>query len=286
MSKIKVLVVDDSRMSYLKINDALSGTNFTICGFAKNGFEAIEQYKLLEPDLVTMDMYLPDMNGIECSKQILQSAPDARIVMISSMRDDKLKVKGREAGINFFLQKPFNKQELIITLEMLFSMENTNSDSIESIYVKPFIRVFKESLQLLGEIDSDVELNKIPDQYLEIDGIASVISLIGSPVKKITLYTDFETSRAFAAKMLKLDSESLSENDIVDSIEELTNIVVGRTSSYINDLVKEQEIRIVPLGTMYGKNMKIVNSKLDSYNLKAVSDLGTFNLDIAVVGGD
>ena len=86
--------------------------------------------------------------------------------------------------------------------------------------------------------------------------------------------------------MLKLDSESLSENDIVDSIEELTNIVVGRTSSYINDLVKEQEIRIVPLGTMYGKNMKIVNSKLDSYNLKAVSDLGTFNLDIAVVGGD
>ena len=119
VNKFKVLVVDDSVISHLVVGDILNNTEFDICSYAKTATIAVEEFKKCRPDIVTMDMNLPDGNGIECSRQILAINPKAKIVMISAMKDASLITQGQEAGISSFLQKPVKAQTLIETLQLL-----------------------------------------------------------------------------------------------------------------------------------------------------------------------
>ena len=103
MEKVKVMIVDDSRVSATMLQDILSKTNFEVCAVARTAAEALELYKRNRPAVVTMDMNLPDANGIVCSAKIHEEDPKANIVMISAMKDASLITQGREAGISAFL---------------------------------------------------------------------------------------------------------------------------------------------------------------------------------------
>ena len=119
MEKVKVMIVDDSRVSATMLQDILSKTNFEVCAVARTAAEALELYKRNRPAVVTMDMNLPDANGIVCSAKIHEEDPKANIVMISAMKDASLITQGREAGISAFLQKPVSTNELLDTLMLL-----------------------------------------------------------------------------------------------------------------------------------------------------------------------
>ena len=119
MEKIRIMIVDDSRVSCAMLTDILNKTNFIVCGTARNAAEAVERYQELKPAAVTMDMNLPDADGVECSRRIREIDQDAKIVMISAMKDASLIMKGRAVGISSFLQKPVSANELIDTLMVL-----------------------------------------------------------------------------------------------------------------------------------------------------------------------
>ena len=86
--KKQLMVVDDSRMMELQICKLLEGTEFEVAAYCENGEEAIERYEEVQPDLVTMDVIMPGIDGLETAQIILEEHPEAKIVMVSSLDDE------------------------------------------------------------------------------------------------------------------------------------------------------------------------------------------------------
>ena len=121
MRKTRILIVDDSPFSQAVLQKTLPDNAFEICGLAASGMEGIKKYFILKPDIVIMDITMPDMDGLECSRQILLRDSSARIVILSSMKDDTLTTRARLLGIRWFLQKPATREELVRTIKMAVS---------------------------------------------------------------------------------------------------------------------------------------------------------------------
>ncbi len=113
---IRLMVVDDSRFVYNEMDYFLEDTDFELIRYCKSGEEAVEAYKELKPDLVTMDIILPRMDGFECAKAILKEDPKARIVFISSLAYDDTIDEAKELGCDEFLFKPFERDTLLDVL--------------------------------------------------------------------------------------------------------------------------------------------------------------------------
>lgn len=112
MSK-RVMVVDDSRLVRVQLEDVLKGTDYEIAAYCRSGEDAIVLYDEVKPDLVTMDIIMQGMDGLEASERILKKHPDARIVMISSLAYDDTFKKAKAIGARGFVDKPFHQEQLL-----------------------------------------------------------------------------------------------------------------------------------------------------------------------------
>jgi two-component system chemotaxis response regulator CheY len=119
MEKIRVLVVDDSPFIHKAIARALNSDAYEICGIGSNGREGAELFSKLNPDVVTMDITMPVMDGLGSARIILGQNADAKIVMLSAMGDDALMNEAKSIGIRVFLQKPFKPDELKAAIAQL-----------------------------------------------------------------------------------------------------------------------------------------------------------------------
>jgi two-component system chemotaxis response regulator CheY len=108
-----VLVVDDALFMRMMIKDILSRDGFLVVGEAENGVEAVEKYADLKPDLVTMDIVMPEMDGIEAVRNIIKMDPGARVLMCSAMGQQPLVVEALEAGARDFIIKPFQPAKVV-----------------------------------------------------------------------------------------------------------------------------------------------------------------------------
>ncbi|MDH4043616.1 MAG: response regulator [Gemmatimonadota bacterium] len=108
-----VLVCDDAIFMRTMISDILGGAGYEIVGEAETGVQAIEQYKHLKPDLVTMDIVMPDLGGIEAVREIVKFDPAARILMCSAMGQQALVVEAIQAGARDFVVKPFQPSRVL-----------------------------------------------------------------------------------------------------------------------------------------------------------------------------
>lgn len=113
----RVLIVDDSIFIYESMKEMLSNSSFQVIGHAKSGEIAVELYGELQPDLVTMDIVMPNMNGLETAQKILEDYPDAKILMVSSLAYDDTINEAEEIGACGFLSKPLERDVLIEALE-------------------------------------------------------------------------------------------------------------------------------------------------------------------------
>ena len=110
---IKILIVDDAVFMRNMIKDLFSGDEFDVVGEAANGVEAIEKYKELKPDIVSMDIVMPLKSGIEAVKDIIAFDKSAKIVMCSALGQDSLIMEAIEAGAKDFIVKPFKAEKVI-----------------------------------------------------------------------------------------------------------------------------------------------------------------------------
>ena len=108
-----VLIVDDAIFMRTMIADILESAGFEIVGEASSGVEAVERYKELEPDLVTMDIVMPDMGGIDAVREIMKVDPNARILIVSAMGQQGLVVEAIQAGARDFVVKPFQPSRVL-----------------------------------------------------------------------------------------------------------------------------------------------------------------------------
>ncbi|MFC3882267.1 response regulator [Bacillus songklensis] len=106
---VTVLIVDDARFMRKTLASILQNAGYEVIGEAENGQEAIDHYRTLQPDLMTMDITMPQMSGIEAVKKIKDEYPDAKIIMCSAMGQQKMVVEAIEAGAKDFIVKPFDE---------------------------------------------------------------------------------------------------------------------------------------------------------------------------------
>ncbi len=109
---MKILVVDDASFVRMALGQILMEDGHEIVGEAADGVEAIEKYKLLKPDLVTMDITMPVMGGIDSLKGIIQFDPNAKVIMCSAMGQQEFVFQAIEAGALDFIVKPFDKERI------------------------------------------------------------------------------------------------------------------------------------------------------------------------------
>lgn len=113
----KVLVCDDAAFMRLSLIKMLKGNGFDVAGEAANGEQAIDEYKILKPDMVLMDITMPGLDGISAVKAIKEFDPEAIIIMCSAMGQYDKIMEAIQAGAKDFVVKPFDETRLIEALK-------------------------------------------------------------------------------------------------------------------------------------------------------------------------
>jgi two-component system chemotaxis response regulator CheY len=108
----KLMIVDDSNIMRRRIERSNQFEELELVGTAGNGVEALEMFKKTDPDVVTMDLTMPQMDGIECISKLVALKPAVRILVISALADKATAVEAMEKGANGFLNKPFTDRQL------------------------------------------------------------------------------------------------------------------------------------------------------------------------------
>ena len=272
------MVVDDSKISRMMISSMLAKTNFEVCAMAENAANAIDLYAKTRPDVVTMDMNLPDADGIECSRRIHAMDSRCKIVMISAMKDAKLIMHGRLAGISSFLQKPVSTNELLDTL-MILCQEHVGVNAVyRDSYVSTYAKVLQEGLQQIAGLDSELQVQEENCGPLSVNGVAVIIGVVGEPRGRVAFYMDEKTMRGFA--MAVLQQESVTDAEAQAAVEESGNIIAGHGISRINDVIKDREMRLTPPGIISGVDIKLSNPELIAFNIKAKTSIGDIFMNV------
>ncbi|MDL2273066.1 response regulator [Oscillospiraceae bacterium OttesenSCG-928-G22] len=108
----KILVVDDAAFMRMMIKEVLTKNGFDVVGEAENGVKAVEKYKELTPDLVIMDITMPELSGIDALKQIKEIDPNAKVIMCSAMGQQVMVIEAIQAGAKDFIVKPFQPDRI------------------------------------------------------------------------------------------------------------------------------------------------------------------------------
>jgi two-component system, chemotaxis family, chemotaxis protein CheY len=109
----KVLIVDDAAFMRMMIKDIISKNGMEVAGEAENGIVAVERYKELKPDLVTMDITMPEKDGISALKDILALDKNAKVIMCSAMGQQSMVIEAIQAGAMDFIVKPFKPERVM-----------------------------------------------------------------------------------------------------------------------------------------------------------------------------
>lgn len=109
----RILIVDDAAFMRMMIRDILSKNGYEVVGEAQDGAQAVEKYKELKPDLITMDITMPEMDGITALKEIKKLDGNAKVIMCSAMGQQAMVIDAIQAGAKDFIVKPFQADRVI-----------------------------------------------------------------------------------------------------------------------------------------------------------------------------
>ena len=120
----KILVADDASFMRQMIREIVESEGFEVCGEASDGIEAIDEFKRLHPDVVTMDIVMPRKSGIDAVRGIMELDPTACVVMCSALGQESLVMEAIEAGAKDFIVKPFKPEAVVSTLRKALEKES------------------------------------------------------------------------------------------------------------------------------------------------------------------
>ncbi len=116
--KPRILIVDDASFMRTMINDILVATGrFEVVGEATNGRDAVEKFDKLQPDLITMDIVMPEMDGIAATREIMKQNPKMKIVICSALGQESLVIESIAAGAREFIVKPFDSTKVVEVID-------------------------------------------------------------------------------------------------------------------------------------------------------------------------
>ena len=117
----RILIVDDAAFMRMKLRDILEKNGYEVAGEAQNGQEAHDKYQVEKPDLVTMDITMSDVDGLDGLKMIMKADPNAKVVMCSAMGQQGMVMDAIKSGAVDFIVKPFDTERVIKSLDRALS---------------------------------------------------------------------------------------------------------------------------------------------------------------------
>lgn len=129
--KKRLMVVDDSRVLEYQICKLLEDTDYEVAAYCENGEEAIARYEEVRPDIVTMDIIMPGIDGLEAAQIIAEAHPDARIIMISSLAYEDTLQEAEAVGAKLFIYKPIDRENLLDALEQVMGEDGCQESCAE-----------------------------------------------------------------------------------------------------------------------------------------------------------
>ncbi len=115
----KLMIVDDSNIIRKRIERSFNSAQFELVALAEDGLDAVEKFKEHHPDVITMDLTMPNMDGLECIKQIRALDPSVSILVVSALSDKITGLRALQLGARGFISKPFTDEELLQALNQL-----------------------------------------------------------------------------------------------------------------------------------------------------------------------
>lgn len=117
----RILIVDDAAFMRMMIKNIITKHGYEVAGEAENGVAAVTMYKETKPDLVTMDITMPEMDGVQAVRAIRQIDPEANIIMISAMGQQAMVMEAIQAGAKDFIVKPFQQERVLQAIERVLA---------------------------------------------------------------------------------------------------------------------------------------------------------------------
>jgi Response regulator containing a CheY-like receiver domain and an HTH DNA-binding domain len=282
MSAIKVMVVDDSLFSRTLIVEILRDSGLEVVGEADSYDSLIETYDRCKPDIVTMDIVMPDMDGFECSRALFVKDPNAKIILVSSMKDEESEAEARRIGISGYIQKPVDSDYLVQMIN------NVIAPDIHYDHLLAYgLETFKESLtqniaRMTKSPVSFASYENFGDHYLS-QGITAVIGLIGRHSGSMILDMSMETAERIVEMLLKRAHRNREE--VLAMVAELANIIAGVACSMLNKSDKTYSLSVSPPSLFYGTGTEIMSPNLKMDAVTAETNFGNIFLGVGFKKG-
>lgn len=287
-SSIKILVVDDSQVIHKLIQKILEIEGYSVCGTAVNGEQAVEMYTQHKPDIVTMDINMPVMDGAEATRQIKTMEPDAKIIFLSSAVDKNTVEMANELGVKYLVEKPFEKDKLLEAIKACIEGRTQNFD-IETIKKKevnniilPFFNALGDVLNFTLDAKGKIEVMDEKKNLLEKGGYSAVIGFTGKVNGWFIMNMSADTAWKVAERVNKETYKNKNDLFIGYSIEELANIVCGNAVTTINNTQRNMNLRVTPPGLFRGSSVSLHFYSNDAYQGVMKTELGDINVDIVL----
>ena len=281
MSVIRVMVVDDSPFSRTLLADALVQGGCEVVGEAESIETLIQVYDECKPDLVTMDIAMPGADGFECTKTLRLHDPAAKVILVSSMKDEETEADARHAGAVGYVQKPVDEEVLLRVIrnvispdEMYTNLQTWSHEIFSEVLAQNITRMTKST----AAISEQADLKKSISQ-----GITVVIGIIGRYPGSIVFDLAMEPAEKMAEIMLRRPSKSQAE--VVSVAAEFANVVGGVACSMLNRKEKSFGLRVAPPSVFQGATNEIISPMLQMHGVEADTDFGRLSLSFGFKKG-
>lgn len=278
---IRVMIVDDSPFSRTILADSLQQEGCEVVGEADSIDSLVETYNQCNPDIVTMDIAMPGADGFECSRVLIAHDPNAKIILVSSMKDAETEAEARRCGVAGYLQKPIEAETLkrvidgILSPDALYgSLQSWGIDSFKEALVQSIARMTKITATIA---DADAAGNNISQ------GITVVIGIIGRYPGTMILDLSQETAEKMTEVILRRPVKGKEE--VVAMAAEFANVVGGIACSMLNKKDKALGLRVSPPSVFYGAQTEIASPSLRVQGVHTDSDFGRIYLGVGFKKG-
>ena len=278
---IRIMIVDDSAFSRVILADSLQQEGYEVVGEADGLESLVDTYSQCKPDIVTMDIAMPGADGFECSKVLLAYDAMAKIIVISSMKDEETEAEFRRIGVVGYVQKPVESEVLkrvitgVMSPDRLYEqLDNWSIDMFQEALAQSVTRMTKTTTTFSEQTRSDREVSQ---------GITVVIGIIGRYSGSMILDLSRETAEKMAAVILRRPAKN--QEEVMAMAAEFANIVGGVACSMLNKKESAFGLRVSPPSVFCGEQTKIASPTIQLRGIYVNNDFGRIYLGIGFKKG-
>lgn len=282
MGVIRVMVVDDSPFSRTILADSLQECGCEVVGEAESLESLIETYQNCKPDIVTMDIAMPGADGFECSKALRLHDPTARIILVSSIKDEESEAEARRVGVMGYVQKPVDNEVLKRVIDSVLAPDD-KFEMLDSLGLDTFKEALSQSLTRMTKTTTRFDDEEYSGVAYVSQGISTVIGIIGRYPGTMIVDISVDSAEKITKKIIR--REAKSRDEVLAMAGELTNVVAGVACSMLNKKDRIYGLRVAPPSVFYGKPTEIISPNIRIRGVYADTDFGRIYMSVGFKKG-